>query len=606
MNRPVVVEAWSLEDCRRKAAERLGVLEGAMEVQVLQELRRGLFTCKPFRIRAWVREVGGKPGNEQASATGSKFLDKLNVHVQIAVSEMSHIDALKDEREGQVFNEIVTGYDDLSEDLRKEVQELSKLLSGQGAEKVQERVAKDGLFQVTVSDDGMKALMRVTPPEGVGRPVTANMVENDLKKRGIVYGVEHGRLAQALKEVAELGQPLEQVCVAEGYPPKPGHDGCVSFQVKTSGKEVTVRSDGSIDHRGHAGITMVRSGQVLARLVPHSAGETGMDVYGKKLEATSGRPASLQTGENVVFDQESGEFRSAIDGVLEMAEGKVRVKQTYVVPGDVNMAVGNIEFEGAVTIGGTVRDGFSVHASGDIIVHGGVEACEIISEHGTVKVMQGVAGRGRCFVSAGRDVEAKYIENARVYARGSIRVDAAIMHSEVAAGDSVVAISGKGAIIGGTTKATNLVHAFTLGAPNEPPTDFIIGISDEDQSKIREMDRNLVGLHSAAARIQELAGEFEHAASDVDALPPSEKEKYVELRKKLVVLHYEMEKAETERRQFLEAITAEATGEVRVAREAYARVTVRIGQYREQIEKRVNATSFRVDLEQEQIVRGRA
>jgi uncharacterized protein (DUF342 family) len=603
----VIVEAWSLADCRREAAARLGVLEDAMEVQVLQEFKRGLFTCKPCRIKAWVRKAGGQRADAQAAPSGgSKFLDKLNVHVQVAVSEMAHIEAIRDEREGQVFDEIVSGYDDLSENLRREVQDLSKLLSGAGAQKVQDRVAKDGLHAITVSDDRMQAFLRATPPEGVGRPVTAAAVEADLKRRGIVYGLQPGRLRQALQEVIELGQPLEQVCVAEGYPPQDGRDGRVEFLVRPAGKEVIVRSDGSIDHRGQAGITVVRCGQVLARLVPHTAGETGMDVYGRKLESRAGRPARLSTGKNVLFDEESGEFRSAIDGVLEMAGGTVLVKQAYAVPGDVDMTVGNIEFNGSVTVGGTVRDGFAVHASGDILIHGGVEACEIISERGTVKVLQGVAGRGRCFISAGRNVEAKYIENARVYARGSVRVEVAVMHSEVSAGDSVIAISGKGAIIGGTTKATNLVHAFSLGAPNEPPTDFIIGISDEDQSRIRNMDRNLAGLNRAAARFQELAAEFERASREVDALPAAEKEKYVELRKKLVVLHYEIEKAEKQRADFLEAITAEATGEVRASREAYPRVAVRIGQYRDRLERRLNAVSFRVDLEEEQIVRSRA
>ncbi|MBN2451569.1 MAG: DUF342 domain-containing protein [Lentisphaeria bacterium] len=56
------------------------------------------------------------------------------------------------------------------------------------------------------------------------------------------------------------------------------------------------------------------------------------------------------TGENVIFAPETGEYRAAIDGILELAEGAICVRQTFVVAGDVDMATGNIDFNGSVRI----------------------------------------------------------------------------------------------------------------------------------------------------------------------------------------------------------------------------------------------------------------
>jgi uncharacterized protein (DUF342 family) len=276
-----------------------------------------------------------------------------------------------------------------------------------------------------------------------------------------------------------------------------------------------------------------------------------------------------------------------------------------VVSADVDMTTGNVEFNGSVRIGGAVRDGFSVRATGDITIQGGVEGCEIVSEKGSIAVRQGIAGRHRCFVSAGKDVEAKYIENARVYARHDVKVDVAIMHSEVVAGNAVLAMKGKGAIIGGMTKAGILVQARTLGAPNEPVTEFLVGISIEQQDQIRDMDQRLVALKNAAARLEEVAKEFEHATKDVSRLPARDKQQYIDMKKKLLVLHYETDKLEAQRREFVEKVTAQSRGAVKVAHEAYGRVTVRIGQFKDQVAEQILGATFRADVEQNRIVRDR-
>ncbi len=595
----IVVESPTLDECRQQAARELGVSAEKLVVRVVQQGKRGVFSSKPYRIRASVRGNG----SPKAKDAGSAFLSKLDMHVNLALIEMERIEVFKDS--DGVFNQLLTSCEELSEERRKEVLELSKLLTGPSARKIQEKVAKDGWFKLTVSEDQFGAFVEVWPPEGIGRPVAVRDVLQRMNEEGVSHGSDHVKLRKLLEEVATLGKPLKNVRVAEGRPAESGKDGFIDFLVDPSHKEKVVRKDGSVDHRGLASVTMVHAGQVLARLIAHTEGEPGVTVRGNEIKPQPGKPARLEAGDNIDFDAESMEYRADVDGVLESIDGRIYVQQTFVVPGDVDMTIGNIEFNGTVQIMGSVRDGFSVRAAEDIEIQGGVEGCEVISEKGSVRVKQGVAGRHRCFISAGKDVEAKYIENAKVYARNDVKVSVAVMHSEVVAGNAVVAISGKGAVIGGITKAGNLVHAKALGATNEPVTEFVVGITVQDQDRIREMDGQLVGLANTVLRVEEVIKEFEHAAKNVDDLPPRDKQQYVDMRKRLLVLHCEIDKAEAKRKEFVKMATAENKGEVKAASDVFGRVLVRIGQFMDHVDTHLHTTTFRADAEQGHIVRNR-
>ncbi len=600
------MEAPTLDGCRAEAARRLAVTPEMLDVQVLQEGKRGLFTVRPFRVRAQGRSAAGAPSEAGPQAdVSSAFLAKLDVRVKIARAALQQLDVLQSGDEGRALDEILASFDSLSDERRTEVTELSKLLSGPLAAKVQERLAKDGWFVIKVSADRMAAHLDVHPPEGVGRPVALQAVLARLRDEGVVQGVDPDAIRKVLEEVVGLGQPVTGFRAARAVLPETGFDGCVDFLVDPGGKQEVVRSDGSMDYRGRAGITMVKAGQVLARLVPPTPGTPGIDVCGREIPAESGKPASLAIGEGVAFDAGTGEYRATLDGLLDTSEGALRVRRTFLVRGDVDMSTGNIEFDGAVQVMGSVHDGFAVRASGDIEVRGRVEGCEILSERGRVLVRQGIAGRNRCFVSAGSDVEAKYIENARVYARRNVSVDVAVMHSEVVAGGSVTATRGRGSLIGGTIKAGEAVIAKTLGAPNEPFTDIQVGIGIEQQDAIRRMDQRLVAAQSAAHRLEEVVKEFEHAAKDIQKLPARERESYLDLRKKLLVLHYEVDKLEAQRRELIDKATADARGTVRVMCEAHGRVVVRIGQLIDRVESTTGPTCFRVDPESGRIVRNR-
>ena len=197
----------------------------------------------------------------------------------------------------------------------------------------------------------------------------------------------------------------------------------------------------------------VTKGQILAKVFPPTKGTPGRDVFNNDLPAVDGKEAKLIAGENVVYSPDKEAFVSAADGIAEKRGNTLVVKHVLVISGDVDVSRGNVVFDGVLRIEGTVRDGLSVRSKGDILIRGGVEGATVVSSEGSITVHGGIVGKGRCYVSAGKDVRAKFIENGIVYARENISVQEAILHSRISAGEKVSALSGKGTIAGGVTKA---------------------------------------------------------------------------------------------------------------------------------------------------------
>jgi len=91
-------------------------------------------------------------------------------------------------------------------------------------------------------------------------------------------------------------------------------------------------------------------------------------------------------------------------------DGKtVSVTEEYLVQGDVDLAVGNIDFRGFVQVKGDVLDDFDIHAIKGIQVNGNVGICQISSE-GDI-ALGGMAGQGRGTITCGGNLVVTYLND---------------------------------------------------------------------------------------------------------------------------------------------------------------------------------------------------
>lgn len=569
----IIITGPNLKSCRRKAAEELGADAEDLEASILQYGKQGWLSDQPYRVR-YTRRSRDK-GQPSRGAS-----DKIDLYLNLVKADLENLDRL-DRTEGEegeaIFQELLNSYEDLDEDLQTELRQLAGLMSGEGGDQARhviEAVSRDGTLTVEVSEDGMEARLALTPPQGEGQAVTLGDVMEELGNRGIRQGVDPVRIRRAVDECAENAQPVRDVLVAQGTPPEAGRDGALRICFSQQSKEVLVDDKDRADYRGKARFAQVQEGDELARIVPPTAGTPGVDVYGQEVAPEPGKPVGAEAGQNTYWNEDETAIHSAINGVADCVKGRVFVRPLVIIDGDVDMKSGNVEFDGEVEIRGSVRDHFFVRARSDIRIHGRVEGAEIVSREGSVEISKGVAGRGRCYISARADVSARYVEAATIYAGGTVEVRRAILNSKVVAGGSVLAETGKGMIAGGTVHAAEAVAAKYVGNVNEPPTRIVLGISFEDFRRIEAIDRRIASLQHTLGKIDMILEQVTNFSRDLSSLPAKQRREFLLLKKQTVVSRAKLKKLAAEKKRLEAESCSRGQGELKVYNTLYGHVDV--------------------------------
>ena len=140
-------------------------------------------------------------------------------------------------------------------------------------------------------------------------------------------------------------------------------------------------------------------------------------------------------------------------------------------------------------IKGNVKSGFTVRATGDIIIHGVVENA-FVESGGQIIVKQGIHGMHKGVLKAGTNVMAKYIENAKVYAGGFVEAEA-ILNSDVSATGEVRVKGKKGLINGGTIRAGKSIEVQYAGTEMGTFTTLEVGIDPEKKERYLELKKDV-------------------------------------------------------------------------------------------------------------------
>jgi len=140
-------------------------------------------------------------------------------------------------------------------------------------------------------------------------------------------------------------------------------------------------------------------------------------VKGNLLPAADGQDQVLEAGENIRREKggEGEDFFATIDGVLRLTKGRLSAVALLPIHGDVSYTTGNLRFDGEIFVDGSVQQGFSVKAGGDITIVGGVDTDAEITARGNIIIGQGIVGLRTRVVARG-NVRAQFIQEAMVMA----------------------------------------------------------------------------------------------------------------------------------------------------------------------------------------------
>lgn len=417
----------------------------------------------------------------------------------VDIKEESEIESVIDEGYNEYYN----------------VQDYSTVTIGRGVrfdETVKAYVAsyygfitlKDGklnlLSPLVFSKDKISAYYYVYPSRFSTYP-SFREVFDVLHHEKIVYPVQREKFESQIEALKKTDPQFSRVLVAEGKAPVNGYDEYFEPLIAVEKKVGKILSDGRIDYKEQDSIIQVQKNQEILERIPAVKLEDGFDVFGEKVPAVKEDKKGLKRGENIVqsgFDETI--FISAIDGCIDISNNKISVMPVAIINGDVDFESGNIVFNGAVRIKGSVKSGFKVQADNDIIVEGDVENALLVSG-GSITVEMGVVGKDGTRLVAKGDVSAKFIQNAKVEAGRNVIVSDALINCDIISYDRIEVTSKNGKIIGGRLIALYEIKAATIGTPTETITNLTVG---RNFAVEEELSRKRAEMKIARERIDEI------------------------------------------------------------------------------------------------------
>lgn len=366
---------------------------------------------------------------------------------------------------------------------------------------------------VYIADDNMSATVRLGRCDD---GYTYDEVMNRLSLNGIKTGIDEEKIRWMISEKI-YDQPVE---IAVGKPVQTGKDGYYEFFFDTdeiNNNRPTVREDGSVDYFNQKRFEKVNEGDLLARYHEPTKGEFGFDICGKLLVPKPGKPMPRLHGKGFKTSEDGNETYAAISGKIEYCNYDLNVVNVYEVNGNLDMSMGNIDFNGDVNITGCVRSGVTVHAMGSIFIGGFVEGATLIAGKDIV-LKDGVNTKNSGKIQAEGNISGKFFENTEVIAKGDLQCNY-ILNCKVFTYGKVFVEGSRGSIMGGEVTAVMGISTTSCGHESNVKTSLRVGSTKEIRKEYAEL---IMQLKEVDVQIET----FELAAKKFEMIKQAMPEKY--------------------------------------------------------------------------------
>lgn len=320
-------------------------------------------------------------------------------------------------------------------------------------------------IRIRVAPDAMAAFADVTP----GPPSEVGELHGALEEAGVCAGIDEVVCRQIGARLADDGFQEQDIQVARGEPGQPGIDGQLELHFRGLMSIGAPREDGSIDYRERFKVYRAMPEDLLARYTPAIKAVQGYNVFATEIDHKDGEDHCPKPGAGVVYDKGEGTLRSTREGmVCYVDQRSIKVLDLYRHEGDVDFRSGNLRVKGSVLVSGEVLDSFEVHAEGDVVIHG-PQAGGAIQAGGNVAVAGGIAGDSSEPVEAAGNVTAHHCRRRTVISGTTLRIEDhaidCILHAA-----QIRLNNGRGRIIGGETRAQELIELVEAGTAAGAPT----------------------------------------------------------------------------------------------------------------------------------------
>ena len=442
----------------------------------------------------------------------------------------------------------------------------------------------DAAIALMVSRDRMEAFLEIECPAGSVMP-DLDFVKAHLAKSGVTYGLLDDAIDLALR------QPNLRVLCAKGRLPENGTDARSEYLIDMTqmGKPLEM-ADGGVDFKNLGLYINVEKGQVLAQKIPATAGVPGSDVCGNAVPSRPGRDVLLHPGANVQL-VDGTKLVAATGGNLMLIGGKMTVAPILQIKKDVDLSTGNIDFAGDVVIQGSVQEGFSVKAGGNVDIAGMVSGGNVQGLNVTIRM--GILGLNKGVIAATGSVAAKFVENATITADQDILISDVVLHSHLSAGKKIRVEGRRGQIVGGVATAGEEIIAKSAGSTSTIPTELQAGVNPKLREEFFALRKQLKLTETNLDQLQK--GLFTLRSIDPESLPPEKKELLLKLTR---AQFSTLGQVDTMRKRMCELETAYEElkgGQIKVSDFVYPGVKIVVGPLIKPIQEEVRFVTFYSD-----------
>ncbi|MDO5293969.1 MAG: FapA family protein [bacterium] len=427
----------------------------------------------------------------------------------------------------------------------------------------------DELLSVSIDSTEFEAVGRFYAPSNQGSSLTKEDIMDTLKGKRVQFGID----SNLIEKWVNNREYNKDFVLAAGADPVQGRNGAVQYCFDTNpNAQPRINEDGTVDYRQLDNIVHVKEGEKVACLVPAVPGKAGMTVTGKPIAPAKIKTPKLKVGRNLSLSEDGMSMYTNVSGHVYLVDDKVFVSNIYEVLGDVNASTGNIEYDGDIHVKGNVSSGYSLKATGQIIVEGVVEGSRLEAD-GPIIIMGGIQGMNKAYIKSQLNVTAKFIENATVEA-GLHLLTETIMHSKVSAGGYVKVEGKRGLIIGGEVHAAESVTFKVAGSPMSAFTLIEVGLDPSVVTEYRTLDAEVKKEQQEFTQLTQILSTYRQKLATGLKLNPSQVQTVRQIGARVKELEAIVPEKKERREELGEYILKSNRGKVIVQDKVYPRVKI--------------------------------
>lgn len=431
-------------------------------------------------------------------------------------------------------------------------------------------------LELSVSDDKLKLFAKIVP-----QPKSSEVSDTAILEEILKVTPEHLVDLEVVKDIQTQlreGKGCEGRRVAKGEAPVLGRDGKIVWLVRRFKEGNSVDSRRELADFYNLGLfENVEAGREVARVYKPTGGQAGMDVFGKPIASKSGKAVDARFDASLQFkpDENREDYQTllaAVSGYAHEEAGKVSIRNTLNISGNLDYEMGHIDFIGGVRVGGDVQKGFHIKARGDIEVQGSVLGENQLTCDGSIIVRGFHQGGDGSIVRAANNYSVSIAQNVTADVGGTITIEKEARDCSFRTSAAVVA--NHAAVIGGTVWCVKGFEGRTLGNAAGVRTTVELRNELEVTPEYRRVEDSIKKHEVALAALELHIGPYLQNRKRVPLLAAKFKIKITELLNKYDGVQASLTKLQDSLKRMREAKPMEESSRVNVLGMAHAGVVL--------------------------------